>query len=655
MGRAIQIPAVLLTGLLLAAAPLLAQTPPQAPANPPGVEVKGTIRLPPGTRIDTSKTLKVEVVLGPASRVPGSFVSDAGANQTKPPSEKEIPPDKQPSRLPTAPTNNGSPAPPPSNGVLKLVLIILLAVAATAAAAGIGAWYYFKRFLPRREMEPYQRALEAIRHKNYRAALPDLTAVESKLTPDLRHNARFFIALCHYHLDDESEAEHLAADLLREKPSDENVAYLLAYIRISRGLDELAEPVLEGLRKSGHLGFRETRKLLGIVKFRRGLAALRGGNVEAAAEFFAEVQKLGDYAAFVPADLRNRHVGLGTRALFDQDVATARQHFEALAQVAAAMEEDKGKDLLAKAKLGLALADWLEDSPARADAIEQALVEACRLFHPEGAEELPWPEPVPGSAKGAADALKRALEEANLNFNLPADQKAVRRCLRDVHLLRAMLVLRVWARMDGERANHAIGERLKATLSRLACARAIDERFADVYLMAGLLMYYLHEPGPERTTGIDLLEESRKLGVRDPDALEIVNNRERIEKANADAVDKYQQALDHYLRDETVRKEVRHALLQRLSTHRSLMNRYRPPDLTRSRTVPATVEEMFLRSKTLRERIEEMGPKSGNPRLTEQSNLLRRQGEELQRQADELQDTESALLALTGEELFKDV
>jgi hypothetical protein len=50
-----------------------------------------------------------------------------------------------------------------------------------------------------------------------------------------------------------------------------------------------------------------------------------------------------------------------------------------------------------------------------------------------------------------------------------------------------------------------------------------------------------------------------------------------------------------------------------------------------------------------------MGPKSGNPRLTEQSNLLRRQGEELQRQADELQDTESALLALTGEELFKDV
>ena len=50
-------------------------------------------------------------------------------------------------------------------------------------------------------------------------------------------NARFFIALCHVHLDNEVEAEHALAAIHRERPSDQNAAYLLAYIRIRRDLD----------------------------------------------------------------------------------------------------------------------------------------------------------------------------------------------------------------------------------------------------------------------------------------------------------------------------------------------------------------------------------------------------------------------------------
>jgi hypothetical protein len=212
--------------------------------------------------------------------------------------------------------------------------------------------------------------------------------------------------------------------------------------------------------------------------------------------------------------------------------------------------------------------------------------------------------------------------------------------------------LRSWASIDGAAANEAIPGKLREVLSRLACARALDERFGDVYLVAGLLMFYLHEPGAERLNGADMLGEARKLGVRDPDALEIVNNRERIERANADAVDKYQQVLDRYLRDETVLLEVRRDLLKRLATHRSLMNRYKPPDLARARVVPPTLQEMVERSAALRGRINEIPMTKQNDKLKARSAELTAQSEELKHQAALVQQMESELLALTGEQLF---
>ena len=114
-----------------------------------------------------------------------------------------------------------------------------------------------------------------------------------------------------------------------------------------------------------------------------------------------------------------------------------------------------------------------------------------------------------------------------------------------------------------EAPHAAIETQLKAILARLAYARAQDAQFSDVFLVAGLLIYYLHKPGPERGLGVDFLQKAQKLGMRDPDDMEIVNNRERVERANADAVDKYLQMLDNYLSDDTVRQEVRQALLKR--------------------------------------------------------------------------------------------
>jgi len=147
------------------------------------------------------------------------------------------------------PTGNGRPAPDtPQRGPDRQSRLVWLWVALAAlisVAAGVGAfWYYYRRYLPRKELEPYWNALRAIRARNYEAALPALTGIESKLPSDLRENARFFIALCHFHLNEEVEAEHILSAIHRERPADENAAYLLAYIRVTRNLDLEAEPVL---------------------------------------------------------------------------------------------------------------------------------------------------------------------------------------------------------------------------------------------------------------------------------------------------------------------------------------------------------------------------------------------------------------------------
>jgi tetratricopeptide (TPR) repeat protein len=661
MDRKIPVSIALLMACILGHPSLALADQAKAQAN----EAKGTLALPAGQRLDPSKAYPVEINVG-EGRVKGTFRIEGGSDKgigketsAKTSSGSSASASTDTSKPPAA-TEAASPAPPNTSMPTPLgrmpywawgILGMLLAVALTAGAL----LYYFRRVLPRRELAPYWRALVDIRNRQFSSALPTLTSIESILPPELRDDARFFIALCHYHLEEYADAEHLAATLHRENPTNGNAAYLLAHLRVKRGLDAEAEPVLLQMRQNGQLSIRDAQRLLGIVKFRRGMAAMRGGDIDAAADFFSEVEELGNFAGFIPADLRNRHVSLGTRALFDRDLAGARQHFQALRVAGSAMDEEKGKSLLAKAEVGLVLADWIEDDVDHGDELDASLGAACRLLHPEGPEELPWPEPEPGSAKGNAESLQRALEAADKNFNLPPEEKGIRRCLRDLHLLRALSLLRLWSRMEGKAANAAIGDRLKATLSRLACARALDERFSDVYLVAGLLIFYLHQPGPERTTGVDLLEEARKLGMRDPDALEILNNRERIERENADAVDRYQQVLDRYLRDETVRQEVRRDLLKRLSTHRSLMNRYKPPDLTRARTVPPTVQEIFNRSATLRDRIQSIRDSSKSEELVQRSEDLKRQSEMLAAQAQSVEASESELLVLTGEELFKDV
>ena len=551
----------------------------------------------------------------------------------------------------SAGSSTGTTSIPPSPSEPMWIGLVLAAIVPIILIA-LGAWVYFKMILPRKQMKPYEKALGLISDQKYDEALPILTQVESKLPDELRHDARFFIAFANMQLRNIQDAEHVLTALHRENRKNHSAAYLLAYIRVEGGHYDEAEPVLEEMESNGQLDTHHAKKLLGIVKFQRALAALRDRRVQAAGELFEKVQELGDFAKQIPADLRNRHIVLGTNALFDQNLPEARKQFENLQNSVSKSPEEHRETLLASAKLGLALVEWSENTSEGYAMIESLLVEAAKLLYAQGPTELSWP--VDAASKDVVEKLK----DLDAEMNLLEEEKEINHLLRDIHFLRGMAVLRSWCQMDGEAAHQAIKTQYESSLARFACSHAHDEEFSDVFLVVGLLMYYFHKPGPERSKGIDLLQQSQKQGMRDPDAMEIINNRERIERADADAVDKYLQMLDYYLNDNTVRKEVRLALMTRLTKFKKIRSWEKRPNLAQARTVEPTVAEMRNRSEILQTRIDQIlssrGESADIGRVRDLSQAIMKDSQKLYEQAKAIEKNESELLAETGNQLFKD-
>jgi len=549
---------------------------------------------------------------------------------------------------------NGTPSESSPPTVLKSdwIKIALAAVVPIILIALLG-WVYLKIIRPRKQLQPYREALNYLYKKRYDEALRLLTEVESKLPDRLRRDARFFSAFANLQLNNTQEAEYILNALYRENSKEPNSAYLLAYIRVKGNRYNEAEPVLERMEANKQLDFHHARKLLGIVKFHRALTAFKDGRVDAAGELFEKVQALGDFAGQIPEDLRNRQVVLGTKALFEKDLVEASKQFESLQNAASksSVSEKQRDALLATAKIGLALVKWLEDD-FDGSIIEGLLVEAAKLLDPKGPIELPWP--VDTTGKDVVEKLK----DLDAETEQPAEKKEINHFLRGIHFLRGMAILRSWGKMDGEAAHKAITTQYESSLARFACSRARDEEFSDVILVVGLLMYYLHKPGSERSQGVDLLQQAQKFGMRDPNAMEIINNRERIERANADAVDKYLQVLDKYLHDDTVRKDIRLALMERLAKYKKIQSWEKCPDLVQARSVEPTLAEVRNRSEILRDRIDQiLSSRSGAEevdRIKKLSDDIALHGQKLYEQAKVIEKEESELLAETGNQLFKD-
>jgi hypothetical protein len=397
----------------------------------------------------------------------------------------------------------------PSTWELWLGLLVVLfggALAAGAVLAGRG---------PARRRREFVRLAGLIDRGEYEDATAGLTLIEGRLPAAQRAQARFYIAFALYQRGEMDEAEHRLAAMHREDRDDDEVAYLLAYLRVQRRDFDGAEPVLAALAGRGRLGVGEARRLYGIVTFQRATRALADGRIAEAAELFERVEQLGDFRDEVPTDLRNRHAVLGARALIDGDLPAARAQFEQLEGAA------RADDLRVSALLGLALTGWREAEPGGAPRVHKHVTECLRLLDPQGPRALPWPRP-------PSDDVADRLRAARASGEVPADELDRRATLRDLNLMRALALLR--AVSEAERP--AAADRLLAGVAQvLACVVRLDPTIADPYLLVGLLRYRLAAGGADTRLAVEELRAARMLGARDPMLLQILHRHDREDES----------------------------------------------------------------------------------------------------------------------------
>ncbi|MGZ3147197.1 hypothetical protein ACVDFE_35405 [Lentzea chajnantorensis] len=616
-----------------------------APQDPVIVLPSGTV-LPPGrhqARIDTGSGVVTAEVVVPGA--PAAGTTQPAVPSGQPTTNGSAAPSSATTGQPAA-SSSGSSSSESSSGFWTTLLAVLAVVLLL-----IGVLVGYRRLVaPRRQVREYRDAVGMVKRGDHVKALPALERLEHRLPEKHRAEAGFFAAFALVKAGLPEEAEYRLAALHRENPRDVDVAYLLAYLRVERQDHDGAEPLLEAIEAAGGMGEPRARRLYGIVEFHRALAALRDGRVDAAAMLFQKVERLGDFADRVPADLRNQHAVLGAQALFDRDLVVARGQFEDLARAAADADPDRRESMLASAKIGLALAAWLEHTVASTGQVDELLESAAKHLDPDAETEREWscvPDDESVTERLAALVARqgRAAEITERDITL-----------RAVHLLRAAAVLRLWA--AGKRTREGDAKRLAEVLGRLACAREYDPELGDPYLVAGLLKCYLATTARERDDGVALLRHAQRLGVREPEVVRILNEEARRGQARRDAADRYLQVLDQFIEDPSVRHEVRVSLLERLSRFSKVRSLDRRPELAKARTVAPTVDEMNSRTELLRERVSQlMSAQSGNENLTAAQRLVHNLEDDsrvLAEQAHSVEAKEADLLVLIGDWLLGD-
>ncbi len=604
------------------------------------------------------KSIPVRLTLSCTSVSSGAANSARGAEGTPAATAAtEATPADSTLAAPAAPAGQSTPAPASESSQVTLVIIAAAAVIAVLVTAGVVL--YSKVLLPRNQKKLFKesedaldQAQDAANRGDFETASRVLAGIEGKpIQGESRRSARFLTAFTHVQQDELDQASLVLNALYRENSSDNEAAYFLAYVYVKKKEYDKALPILEKLEKERQLNVYQARRLLGIVYLVKATKTFNDGKIDAAAGLFEKVRALGDFADQIPADMRNRHVMLGTKALYETDIEEARRQFESLKAAAASATGDDQQNMQVTAALGIALTHWLEN-PVDHDQIESALIAAAHLLDPDEPLTRPW------SAEKIGESLEDKLAALDQEDNA-SEKDQVGAVLRDIHFLRGINVLNRWRSMEAAEGFEARAEMLNEALERFVCALAHDPQFADVLVVFGLLAFYLSDPGTKRRNdGIASLEEARKQGVRVPDILEILNYIEEMRVKNASATEKYLETLDKYLNDETVRKEVRFELLEQLASFQRIKGLRTRSHLLPTRMIEPTVAEVRKRTELVYARADELVAAHQDDEVVanvrQLSNTLKEEGQKLWDQAQHIQNTEAKLLAETGKHILSE-
>lgn len=529
---------------------------------------------------------------------------------------------------------NAAPAEPGPN-----VPVVGVAVAVIVTAS---LWLARRVLVQRRRLDGYHRAIGLIERGRHSEALPELTGMEAVLPARLRWDARFFVAYALYRSGELDEADLRLAALNRERPHDEHTAQLLAHLRVERDDHDGAEAVLDALEARAGIMTDSCRRLHGLVKFQRAMNAFRDGRIGGATDLFEKVAQLGDYRDEIPTGLRNRHIVLGTRALLLRDMTRARQHFDDLLHDLGDERGDEADALRGSARLGLALASWIEDTAPALARAESLLADAIATVNPADAALRDWPADV--SSK-IAERLEAAGDDES------AHSWSRDRFVRDAQFVRGLALLRLW---NGDEHD----DRLVRAYGCFAAARSRHPSFSDVHVVVGLLRYRLSVTAAEREAAVEILREARRLGARDPELLGLIASHDRLlhrrhdpldDLLLQDLADRDQELVDPDT-DDTRPIPARDRRDPRPPGRRAF--HLVPPEPGALADSSPTLAERNERAELLIERARHLREAPGDPPVQRSIIALDEARRELIRAARATDESESRLLSLLGDRLF---
>jgi hypothetical protein len=460
--------------------------------------------------------------------------------------------------------------------------------------------YHFRMRVPRRRRKPLIDALAIIEEDRpdqfgeaERLLVEALTAgMDQKSVAD----ARFALAYVRARLNRLSEAEGVLADLKETGGSDESAIYLEMWIKCRQKDYERVEEIYaeHGDRLRAML---QTNLMIGIAWLVRGRKHWVNREVQGAMHYFDNLLRLGVLTDQIPAQFDDHQVVLGIQALFQNNVLEATQMFEGALNSAKA---NSGSTI--KPRLGLLLCKWRQaeygsvdkelgklakeisagleqqdqwgeticthaDCHARhrarrASAGQQASCSACsRSFK---VEIVAGNESLATVAADETEAAATATSGAPRANALPVAFDETELLLRNVLLWRAMALLALW-RFLPEKSGLPAGQ-LEKLCERTQAALARDARFADPYLIEGLVRYYFARNEQERAAGMKLIEESRECtaGVSLPQVLNLCEREKRRIALIANSVQHYLGMVKQYLTNEAVPERLRVGLQNRL-------------------------------------------------------------------------------------------
>lgn len=542
----------------------------------------------------------------------------------------------------------------------------------TAGVAILVILIFFLIIQPGRKRRTLQQALQILAQDD-REHFEDAESLLNKALISGLHardvsEARFALAYVRARLGHFAEASAVLVDLIASGNCDRETVYLDLWLHARQKEYEKLERTYDEHREL--LGdLLQSKYLAGIAFLYQARLLWSRRQVSGALHYFERLQELGVLQDQIPSHIDDHQVMFGIVALFDKDLAEARNHFTGAVEAA----RRDGTSTTA-GELGLLLCSWSEgevpDMDAQLGAVlaeieqqETVSVSCSHCQHSQPAHRLRLGTQITcvscqqEFATAPTDAPVSMMDgeaSADADQQLGDDELLV----RNVMLWHAVSLISSWRRLPP--AGGLLPKAKGTLLFRLEKVRALDPEMGDPLLLAGLICYYFAQSEEEREEALALLEAAIEKEVHVPEVLNLVDRERRLDEVQRDALKRFLSLVGNYMTDRSVPERYRRELKERFSRFK----RFKDPgeiDLEKGEEEAApSLKDIQTRGIQLQKRVDSI--LKGKLRNIEDREVaetiegllqsLETKTQTLVENANLVEETEYELMGRTGEFLF---